>query len=74
MSEEEPRDYPVLKKPKYEHAKIWRFIDFTKFVSLIDKSALFFPRIDRLGDKFEGSIPKYSQKNYCFVILGKSSM
>jgi hypothetical protein len=60
MPDEISREYPVLKKPKYENVKIWRYMDFTKFVSLIDKQALFFPRIDLLGDKFEGSIPKYT--------------
>jgi len=32
-------------------------MDFTKFVSLLEKKALFFPRIDKLGDPFEGSTP-----------------
>lgn len=30
-------------------------MDFTKFVSLLDRSALFFARADKLGDPFEGS-------------------
>ena len=30
-------------------------MDFTKLVSLLDKKALFFSRIDRLSDNFEGS-------------------
>ncbi len=34
---------------------LWRFLDFTKFVSLLDRSALFFSRADQLGDPFEGS-------------------
>ncbi len=59
----ETKEYPHLRIPKYEHAKIWRYMDFTKFVSLIDKQALFFPRMDRLGDKFEGSIPKHTYPN-----------
>ena len=33
-------------------------MDFTKFVSLLDKEALFFARIDKLGDPFEGSLTK----------------
>jgi hypothetical protein len=47
---------------KHENAKIWRYIDFTKFVSLLDKSALFFTRADRLGDPFEGSYPRANVK------------
>jgi hypothetical protein len=52
------KDNPNLVKPKFSSAKIWRYIDFTKFVSLLDKSALFFSRADKLGDPFEGSHPK----------------
>ena len=36
---------------------LWRYMDFTKFVSLLDKSALFFARADKLGDPFEGYWP-----------------
>ena len=41
-------------------AVLWRYLDFTKFVSLMDKNALFFVRADKLGDPFEGS---YSRMN-----------
>jgi hypothetical protein len=34
--------------------KIWRFLDFTKFVTYLDKKALFFVRADNLDDRFEG--------------------
>jgi hypothetical protein len=37
--------------------KIWRYMDFTKFMSLVDTKALFLPQAKRLGDKFEGYIP-----------------
>ena len=33
-------------------------MDFTKFVSLLEKQALFFARADKLGDPFEGSVTK----------------
>lgn len=52
------KEHPVFEKPKNENAKIWRYMDFTKFVSLLDKSALFFTRADKLGDLFEGSYSK----------------
>ncbi|MFC2123123.1 hypothetical protein ACFLRP_05510 [Bacteroidota bacterium] len=38
-----------------EKRTIWRYMDFAKFVSLLDKSALYFARADKLGDPFEGS-------------------
>ncbi len=34
-------------------------MDFTKFVSMLDRNALFFTRVDQLDDKFEGSLSKY---------------
>jgi hypothetical protein len=47
----------VFKGPEDENAKIWRYIDFTKYVSLLDTKSLYFARVDRLDDKFEGSVP-----------------
>ena len=38
------------------HPLLWRYMDFTKFVSLLEARALFFCRPDLLGDPFEGSI------------------
>ncbi len=50
-------DYPDFEKPR-ERARIWRYMDFTKFVSLLENKALFFPRADKLGDSFEGSFSR----------------
>ena len=41
-----------------EDANLWRYMDFTKFVSLLDKQALFFARGDLLDDPFEGRFPR----------------
>ena len=43
--------------PPPANAILWRYMDFTKFVSLLEKRALFFARADQLGDPFEGAIP-----------------
>ena len=51
------REHFVFKAPRDEDQSIWRYMDFTKFVSLLDKSALFFARSDKLKDEFEGSYP-----------------
>lgn len=45
-------------QPENEEIKVWRYMDFTKFVSLINSKKLFFSRADKLGDPFEGSLPK----------------
>jgi len=39
---------------------IWRYMDFTKFVDILDKRKLFFSSIEQLNDPFEGSFPKAS--------------
>ena len=44
--------------PKNENATIWRFIDFTKMMSLFETQSLFFCRSDKLDDPFEGSAPQ----------------
>ena len=51
------KNHPSFKEPESEKVKIWRYLDFTKFVSVVDKNQLFFARSDRLGDPFEGSYP-----------------
>jgi len=38
--------------------KIWRYMDFAKFVNLLNTKSLFFCRADRLDDKWEGIFPK----------------
>ena len=37
-------------------AVLWRYMSFTKFVSLLSRKALFFARADKLGDHFEGAL------------------
>lgn len=39
------------------NVKIWRYIDFAKFVSLLDSASLYFCRADMLGDSYEGTLP-----------------
>ncbi|EPE0814646.1 hypothetical protein ACR9PC_004255, partial [Vibrio vulnificus] len=37
---------------------LWRYMDFSKFVDLLLFKKMFFPRLDRFQDEFEGSLPK----------------
>lgn len=52
------KEHPVFSQPHDEDVRVWRYMDFTKLVSLIDRRRLFFSRADKLGDPFEGSWPK----------------
>ena len=49
------KEHPSFNPPP-DNAVLWRYMGFTKFVSLLDKSALFFVRADKLEDPFEGSL------------------
>ncbi|PEC54168.1 hypothetical protein COK56_01520 [Bacillus cereus] len=56
MSEE----YPNYELPNKEQ-RIWRYMDFTKFMSMLDKEEIYFTRSDKFIDKFEGTFPKANQ-------------
>lgn len=51
------KEHPVFNPPN-DDATLWRYMDFVKFVSLLDTQSLFFARADKLGDPFEGSLPQ----------------
>jgi hypothetical protein len=51
-------EHPAFKKPNDPNIKVWRYIDFTKYVSLLETSKLYFTRADKFLDPFEGSYPK----------------
>ena len=53
-------EHPVFNPPP-DDAILWRYMDFTKFVSLLEKQALFFARADKLGDSFEGSLSQVNK-------------
>jgi hypothetical protein len=44
--------------PLNDGVKLWRYLDFEKFKSLLETRSLFFCRADKFSDPFEGSIPK----------------
>lgn len=52
----------ILNYPDSE--KIWRYMDFTKFVNLLDTESLFFCRADSFKDKWEGTYPKEMIKKF----------
>ena len=57
------KEHPSFDSPA-DDAVLWRYLDFTKFVSLLDKRALFLARADKLMDPFEGSFPKVDVARY----------
>ena len=59
-----PQEYQI---PNFD-APLWRYMDFTRFISLLENRALFFARADCLGDPFEGAWP---ETNHRIVQLSK---
>ena len=45
-------------EPPPDNTRIWRFMNFHKFVSMVTNSSLYFSRLDQLGDPFEGLLTK----------------
>ena len=45
----------AFKEPSDPNITIWRYMDFTKYVSLIESGSLHFSRIDQFEDPYEGA-------------------
>jgi hypothetical protein len=43
---------------------LWRYMDFTKLVSMLESRSLYFARLDQLEDEFEGHYPPNSIESY----------
>ena len=54
--------HPEIHEPQSD-APLWRYMDFAKFVDLLETQSLYFCRVDRLGP-FEGSFTKPLSDNY----------
>jgi hypothetical protein len=50
--------HPVFTERVEPEELIWRYFDFPKFVSLLNRRAFYFSRADLLGDPLEGSFTK----------------
>lgn len=48
--------HPVFIEPRDRNAKVWRYMDFTKYVAMLESQALYLCRADQFDDPFEGAI------------------
>lgn len=53
--------YQNVKEPP-SNSKVWRYIDFAKFVHLLTYSKLYFVRMDKLSDQLEGTLTENGVK------------
>lgn len=67
--------HPQIFPPNNIKETIWRYFDFTKYISLLDKRSIFFCRVDRLSDAYEMSLPiENFNDNIEFLKENKSSI
>lgn len=55
--------HPIFVAPEDENERVWRYLDFTKFVWFMDRETLYFNRSDKFNDIFEGSYSKFNIEN-----------
>ncbi|PES17872.1 hypothetical protein CN488_27335 [Bacillus anthracis] len=52
----------VFKEPKDENVKVWRYMDFTKLIDILERQSLYFTRSDKFDDPFEGISSKVTKE------------
>ena len=52
--------HPNCIEPENENIQIWRFIDFSKFVSMLMNNSLYFSGIKHMKDQFEGKFSNFT--------------
>lgn len=61
-------NFEGMKTPKDEYTKIWRYMDFEKFIWMIEEKALFFSNFKNFDDPLEGHFPFDNVLQICNVI------
>src|SRR4249919_603051 len=59
----------TLKTRSNKDVRIWRYLDFQKFISMLDGNSLFFSNLRDLDDPYEGKLPEIDQMRYKKDIL-----
>src|SRR5262245_61926723 len=50
--------HPAFSQPSDNSISVWRYMDLSKFIWMIQRNALYFRRSDLMGDPFEGHYTK----------------
>jgi len=58
---EERAPYALFMSPENPDVRLWRYMDFTKFVSMLERRGLFLPVVSKLNDPFEGSYARANE-------------
>jgi hypothetical protein len=54
-----------------DYTTIWQYMDFTKLVSILERKELFFARVDRVDDPYEGTIPNFNRRERMATYLAQ---
>jgi hypothetical protein len=54
--------YALFVPPNDLDVPVWRYMDFTKFVSMLENKGIFFPMVAKLQDPFEGSFARGNEE------------
>jgi hypothetical protein len=67
------KNHPAFEDPKDPSLKLWRYLDLSRFLSLLDSTCLYFCRASefRTNDPFEGSFPKLEYEYWGKKLWGK---
>lgn len=65
---------PAIPQPSDPTIPVWRYMDLSKFAALLQQRALVFPRADRLGDPFEGSVPRMNRRSLETIISEQEAL
>jgi len=60
--------HPSFTLNVHPDTKIWRYMDFTKFLIMLRSDSLYFARADLLGDPFEAAYTRPMEKEYSAVL------
>lgn len=56
------KTHPSLVPPEDKNAKIWRYMEYSRFKSILEKHGLFFAKPATFKDKYEGTMPAANKK------------
>jgi len=53
--------YTLFMSPENLDVRVWRYMDFTKFISMLERRGFFLPMVAKLDDPFEGSYARANE-------------
>ena len=77
MMDLKDRSHTAFRVPTNKEIKLWRYMGLAKYLSILQRKAIFFPRASLLGDPFEGSSTKpmvAAREEFSKYISNKSTM